>query len=385
MRKIYKISLVVIGMIFLLMSDASATTANINTAQDTYIITSGNNNIPVPTNDLLVTNVNSLGGFSISPPIVSKVLLKFDLTNIPKGAIINSATFTMNVDSNMNSGTIGVSLLDNNVWDKSSTTIPVGTLTLLSSQPITAQGKVSWDVTSGISPSVITLLLEEPNIDNLVATLSSSGSTPDKVPVLTISYTEPTPPPVIGGSPNITSSSPESPLVSKVNDSVDFNIEINQSVNAVWSMDGTVVKSENNMVASEYNNSDAIIGGHTVDVKVSNSNGSDSFEWNWTVENVTPPPENVGIINGVVFNDRNHNNEKDEGERGISGARIQLKGIDENNKNIVITKKTRRNGRYSFNNLSLGQYILKSGRKEITVYLTDDNVQQTVNFGRRYR
>lgn len=184
----YKINLILAGMIFLLINIASATTMNINPVQETFI--SSGINIPVPNNDLLISNADKLDTFTLPKKLISNVLLKFDLTKVPKDASINSAILTMYVNNSINSGNIAVSLLSNNDWDKSSTTIPQGTTTLLSSQLISTTGKVSWDVKQGTSSGIITFLLEEPKTDNLIARFASSVSTSDKIPVLIIDYTE---------------------------------------------------------------------------------------------------------------------------------------------------------------------------------------------------
>jgi len=100
-----------------------------------------------------------------------------------------------------------------------------------------------------------------------------------------------------------------------------------------------------------------------------------------TTPTVAPTTPHIGKINGTVFKDINNNGEKDKGERGISGIRIRLKGIDENNKNIVMTTKTKKNGRYSFNNLPIGNYKIITNRNVITVDLNEDKV---INFGLKH-
>lgn len=400
-----KYIILAILMMFVIQSSAMATTANFVPTQ-AVSIQDANGNAQSKLDPLLVVHASGSYPLVGSFTIISKTLLKFDLASLPKDATIDSAQLTLTDSTAAGNGgaDVSVSLFDNNNWDQSTNKFPTGNSQLLSNKVVANTGIYTWDVKQGISSNLLTMILET-NSNDAVG-FNGLGTTAQ--PTLVVSYTEPSPSPsptpspspspsptptpdeseTVQGSPSITSSSPDSPFVSNANEAVTFDVEINQSSNVIWTLDGTNVKTEDNVDLSEYNNSDAAIGNHTLDVKISNSNGSDSMEWNWTVaESINPSVDNGnnGTINGVVFNDINNNGERNRGERGISGVTVRLNGVN-GNENIILTTKTRRSGRYSFNKIPLGSYKVTIGkRQEFTVDLTQEDNLKTVNLGRRHR
>ncbi|WP_167890950.1 NosD domain-containing protein [Thermococcus sp. 18S1] len=105
--------------------------------------------------------------------------------------------------------------------------------------------------------------------------------------------------------PEIVSYSPESPAESYVGDTVEFSVTADQTVNVTWYLDGSVVKTEENVETSTYTNSDVGEGEHSVRAVVENPNGSASQFWAWyvyprpslTVSFVEPTPENGAMLN----------------------------------------------------------------------------------------
>ncbi|MDY0386395.1 MAG: S-layer protein domain-containing protein [Methanolobus sp.] len=62
----------------------------------------------------------------------------------------------------------------------------------------------------------------------------------------------------------------------------DFSVSINESANVTWYVDNTSVKSVVNQTSDTYSATEPV-GEHNVTVFATNSNGSSSFKWTWTV------------------------------------------------------------------------------------------------------
>src|SRR5262249_111840 len=62
------------------------------------------------------------------------------------------------------------------------------------------------------------------------------------------------------------------------------------------------------------------------------------------------------VVSGSVYNDGNGNGRQDFRERGMAGETVQL--LDDTGA-VVDATKTNRNGQYSFDSVSLGQYFIK--------------------------
>lgn len=78
-------------------------------------------------------------------------------------------------------------------------------------------------------------------------------------------------------------------------DSRTFNITTNQSMNATWYINGTVVQyNTSNTTTASYTNTSAVTGTWNVTVVANNSNGTDSQMWTWTVSAATYAPDITG-------------------------------------------------------------------------------------------
>ncbi|ASJ13810.1 right-handed parallel beta-helix repeat-containing protein [Thermococcus radiotolerans] len=105
--------------------------------------------------------------------------------------------------------------------------------------------------------------------------------------------------------PKIVSYSPESPVESYVGDTVEFSVTADQTVNITWYLDGSIVKTEENVGASTYTNSDVGEGEHSVRAVVENPNGSASQFWAWyvypkhgfSISFTDPTPEDGAMLN----------------------------------------------------------------------------------------
>ncbi len=88
-------------------------------------------------------------------------------------------------------------------------------------------------------------------------------------------------------APNITTTTPSSPVATTEGAPQTFSIIINQLVNVTWLINGTVVQNtEKNVMAASYTNTSGAEGIWNVTADVSNVNGSDTWKWTWIV---TPP------------------------------------------------------------------------------------------------
>ncbi|ATU08453.1 S-layer protein domain-containing protein [Methanohalophilus portucalensis] len=71
-------------------------------------------------------------------------------------------------------------------------------------------------------------------------------------------------------------------------DSETFSVDIDQTVNVTWQIDGTNITPINESVTSaSYTNSTASAGNYTVTAFFENVNGSNSTSWNWEVHSAT--------------------------------------------------------------------------------------------------
>ncbi len=110
-------------------------------------------------------------------------------------------------------------------------------------------------------------------------------------------------------SPNITSYNPETPISDYNNITQrEFNITINQSVNATWYINNTIVQTNSTLNNQHnYTNITPTIGFWSVLVIVNNTNGSDFTSWEWTVTDssvntyIPPSPEINTILTGSFY------------------------------------------------------------------------------------
>ena len=83
--------------------------------------------------------------------------------------------------------------------------------------------------------------------------------------------------------PNITSFAPPTPVSNKEGDTRTFNININQTVNVTWRINGSSVHTNTSITEASYTNTSAVIGYWNVSAIANNVNGSDIQTWWWTV------------------------------------------------------------------------------------------------------
>ncbi|WP_445474120.1 S-layer protein domain-containing protein [Methanococcoides methylutens] len=95
---------------------------------------------------------------------------------------------------------------------------------------------------------------------------------------------------VNAGGPQITSTDPSLTFSNNVGDSQTFTVDIDQSVNVNWLLDGNLVFSELSVTTSSYTNSSAELGTYNLTAVVTNANGTDQETWDWTVS-ATPGPQ----------------------------------------------------------------------------------------------
>jgi len=87
----------------------------------------------------------------------------------------------------------------------------------------------------------------------------------------------------LDGSPQIISYSPSTPVTSTSGDTQTFSITTNILGNVTWYLDSVEVFNETSVTNSSYSNSTAAIGTYNVTVITTNTNGSNSMTWDWTV------------------------------------------------------------------------------------------------------
>ncbi|NYT18986.1 MAG: S-layer protein [Methanosarcinales archaeon] len=94
---------------------------------------------------------------------------------------------------------------------------------------------------------------------------------------------------VNAGGPQITSTDPSLTFSNNVGDSQTFTVDIDQSVNVNWLLDGNLVFSQLSVTTSSYTNSSAELGTYNLTAVVTNANGTDQETWDWTVSAMLGP------------------------------------------------------------------------------------------------
>ncbi|RLG28563.1 hypothetical protein DRO03_09555, partial [Methanosarcinales archaeon] len=84
-------------------------------------------------------------------------------------------------------------------------------------------------------------------------------------------------------APAITSSDPTSPVSDIAWATRTFSIEIDQTVNVTWLINGSEVQTNESVTAASYTNTSAEVGCWNVSAVASNGNDSVMQEWTWTV------------------------------------------------------------------------------------------------------
>ncbi|MBN2487753.1 MAG: right-handed parallel beta-helix repeat-containing protein [Methanosarcinaceae archaeon] len=100
--------------------------------------------------------------------------------------------------------------------------------------------------------------------------------------------------------PGITSTTPSASTVSTYEGTAQtFTVEISQTVNVTWYINGTSVQTDTSVTSASYTNSTAANGTYNITAFAANVNGTDSQTWNWTVlylaETVSPTPNDDGL------------------------------------------------------------------------------------------
>jgi|GEM_PF-111499 len=155
-------------------------------------------------------------------------------------------------------------------------------------------------------------------------------------------------------APEITNFTPEESNVTDMagGPTRTFTINVNQIVNVSWHINGEEVSSQTSVNTSSYSNASAAPGIWNVTAIASNSNGSDTHMWVWTV---TEQIIGNSSISGMKFNDSNGNGIKEAGESPLSNWTIVLKNSAGSIENTIMTDV---NGSYTFSNLTPGNYIV---------------------------
>jgi len=84
--------------------------------------------------------------------------------------------------------------------------------------------------------------------------------------------------------PTVTTATPSSPVSDIEGASRTFSIDIDQTVNVTWLLDGAVVKdTEKGVTSASYTNTSAVVGTWNVSAVAENANGTDMWTWDWIV------------------------------------------------------------------------------------------------------
>jgi PKD repeat protein len=91
-------------------------------------------------------------------------------------------------------------------------------------------------------------------------------------------------------APTITDFAPSTWISDEEGATREFNITVDQTVDVVWKINGTVVKdTEKDVTEANYTNSSAVAGYWEVTATATNTNGSATRTWWWTVNDTTAP------------------------------------------------------------------------------------------------
>lgn len=122
------------------------------------------------------------------------------------------------------------------------------------------------------------------------STVSDPKLCPTATPLPTPATTSiPSPPSIVQYSPSAFTS--DVPTTSRT-----FSIEVNQTSDIIWEINGSEVQSNKNVTKSSYTNASAQEGVWMVAARASNSNGTSSKVWIWTVKAPTPTPTEAETV-----------------------------------------------------------------------------------------
>jgi hypothetical protein len=105
----------------------------------------------------------------------------------------------------------------------------------------------------------------------------------------------------LDGSPNIISYSPDTPVYSEEGENQTFSITTNIIGNVTWYIDSVEVFNETGVNSSSYSNSTASVGTYNITVVTTNTNGTNSMKWDWTVTLVSRMPLSIFIMWSVIM------------------------------------------------------------------------------------
>jgi len=86
---------------------------------------------------------------------------------------------------------------------------------------------------------------------------------------------------------SIVSSSPTISPTTIIGTAQTFDVTVNKNADIVWHVDGSIVRTDNGVLASSYTDSVTGIGTHIVNVTATNGTNVRSKEWIWTVQDIS--------------------------------------------------------------------------------------------------
>ncbi len=89
------------------------------------------------------------------------------------------------------------------------------------------------------------------------------------------------------GAPSISGPSPALDPSTTTGDTQAFSVNINETCNVTWFINGSNVAINTSVTFAEYSNNTAPAGDYNVTAVAENANGTDQNEWTWTVTNVS--------------------------------------------------------------------------------------------------
>ncbi len=143
---------------------------------------------------------------------------------------------------------------------------------------------------------------------NVTAVASNANGTAMQVWTWNVSPVAPAGPPSIT---NISPTPPAPPTVPTITDAVNatrtFSITVNQTVDVIWSINGTQVGTNTGVTTASYTNTSAALGTWNVTAVASNANGTATQMWNWIVQppalaSIAVSPVSTSVPQGTVVN-----------------------------------------------------------------------------------
>ncbi|MDK2891609.1 S-layer protein domain-containing protein, partial [Methanohalophilus sp.] len=89
--------------------------------------------------------------------------------------------------------------------------------------------------------------------------------------------------------PVITEYYPPSPVSSYEGVSQTFSVNVTETVDVIWQIDGVNLTTNTSVTSASYTNSTTPVGSHTVKAIAENANGTDEATWTWNVDAIVAP------------------------------------------------------------------------------------------------